>query len=448
MSKINSITLRNLKAVERADMTFNGCTVLVTGGNDKGKSTILAGMIDRLKGMKPEQVVRHGEENGIGILELTTGEKFTWEFDKNGKDELKFSTLEGVKGSVTKAIAKKYFPTSFDIDQFLISPPKKQSEMLQKLVNLDFTEIDARYKVAFEQRADANREEYRLRQNLEKIVTVPERVQPVSIDDLVKQKNEIRERLDKKYQENKLHNDKLRTTFQKTKDDIRKAVTEQNEEQDKKTKAIEDARNLLNLLVSLGYAGSEVAEWIDAMPKPDVKQSYEIEIGKLEVPDYITPEKPVETELDEVDGRIIEINKTNEKASEWFDYLKLWGEHWAAELDAERCDQAVKKIEDEKFKMIAGANIPKGIEFTEDGIVIDGYPLSKMQLSKSEIYCAALRLASIGLGEVRTLHFDASPLDRKKLDEIEAWANKNNLQLLIERPDFDNGEIKYQLLEY
>lgn len=33
------------------------------------------------------------------------------------------------------------------------------------------------------------------------------------------------------------------------------------------------------------------------------------------------------------------------------------------------------------------------------------------------------------------------------LSEIENWANENDLQLLIERPDFDGGEIKFELIE-
>jgi hypothetical protein len=38
-------------------------------------------------------------------------------------------------------------------------------------------------------------------------------------------------------------------------------------------------------------------------------------------------------------------------------------------------------------------------------------------------------------------------LDKNTLAEIQTWANENDLQLLIERPDFDGGEIKYTLIE-
>ena len=90
--------------------------------------------------------------------------------------------------------------------------------------------------------------------------------------------------------------------------------------------------------------------------------------------------------------------------------------------------------------------MPDGFGFDDDGITYNGFAFNKEQLSSSGIYIAALKLAALGLGEVKTLHFDASFLDKNSLAEIETWANDNNLQLLIERPDFEGGEIEYQII--
>lgn len=91
--------------------------------------------------------------------------------------------------------------------------------------------------------------------------------------------------------------------------------------------------------------------------------------------------------------------------------------------------------------------MPEGIEITTDGILVDGFPLDRNQISTSKLYTSALKIASINLGEVRTLYFDASFLDRNTLTEIEQWAHANDLQLLIERPDWEGNEIRYEILE-
>jgi len=140
-------------------------------------------------------------------------------------------------------------------------------------------------------------------------------------------------------------------------------------------------------------------------------------------------------------------SETNAKAKVYQDFISYKGEVEAAQLLADEADQKVKAIEEERKALIQTANFPDGIEITSQGILVDGFPLDKNQISTSKLYCAALRIASINLGEVKTLYFDASFLDKFTLGEIQEWANKNDLQLLIERPDFDGGEIEVQLIE-
>lgn len=90
--------------------------------------------------------------------------------------------------------------------------------------------------------------------------------------------------------------------------------------------------------------------------------------------------------------------------------------------------------------------MPDGFGFSDDGITYNGFPFNRDSLSSSGIYIGALKLAAKQLGEVKTLYFDASFLDKNSLQEIEKWANEQDLQLLIERPDFEGGEIEYQIV--
>jgi hypothetical protein len=97
--------------------------------------------------------------------------------------------------------------------------------------------------------------------------------------------------------------------------------------------------------------------------------------------------------------------------------------------------------------LIKSSPLPKWFEFTNDGLLFNWYPLDKSSLSSSQIYIAGLMLASMNMWEVQMLTFDASYLDKNSLQEIEDWAKSHDLQLLIERPDFDWWDIRYEIVE-
>jgi predicted ATP-binding protein involved in virulence len=52
MTKVQKIFVRNLRQIDEMTTTFNGCTAIVTGGNNKGKSTLLKSIVERLRGDK------------------------------------------------------------------------------------------------------------------------------------------------------------------------------------------------------------------------------------------------------------------------------------------------------------------------------------------------------------------------------------------------------------
>lgn len=116
--------------------------------------------------------------------------------------------------------------------------------------------------------------------------------------------------------------------------------------------------------------------------------------------------------------------------------------------EAHAKDIAVKDILAEKDKLIREARMPEGFGFTEEGIQYNGFDLDRASQSSSALYIAALKLASLNVGNVRFLYFDASMLDNKSLEEVRAWAEENDLQLGIELVTRDgNEEIRYELME-
>lgn len=403
MSKVKKITVSNLKAVSSLTADFNGCTAIITGRNNSGKSSFLKSLPERLRGVKPSMILKEGEKEGFAEWELTTGEKFTWNFDGK-KEKLVFTTERNIKAPITKDLSSYYFPPVFDVDEFLNSTPKKQKETLQKLTGIDFSEIDLMYKAAYEERTWANK---KLAEEKAKLIQVapdaPKEIVPTI---------ELEKELAGIDAFNQTINNKTDLVNQKTKSvsDNELEISQLKE----RIKSIEQRNSLLN---------SELLEldvWLDENKPKDNAAELQAKIDKIKE-----------------DNRLVEENK--KAADQKAIYEKCV-------LEAERLDKEVKRIEQEKLDVIKNASMPDGFGFSDEGITYKGYAFTKDQLSSSGIYIAALKLAAIGLGEVKTLHFDASFLDKKSLTEIEKWANENDLQLLIERPAFEGGEIEYQIL--
>lgn len=406
MTKVKKITVSNLKAVSDLTADFNGCTAIITGGNNKGKSSFLKSLPERLQGIKPDQILKHGESEGFAEWELTTGEKFVWTFKTGGKEKLTYISERNIPGSVTKDISKVYFPAVFDVDSFLNSPPAKQKKVLQELTGIDFTEIDKIYREAFENRAYANKrvveEKAKLGYVDPKIPTVP-----VPVEELEKELNGIA-----------VHNLRYKQVYDGV--SVKKITISENDNEisvlEEKIKSIKQKSFVLLDEIAKGNG------WMtDEKNQP--------KNNAVELQDRIDSVK--------ADNRSIEENNKAITQQELFD---------KATFIALEANDEVKRIEAEKLDVIKNASMPDGFGFSDDGITYNGFAFNKETLSSSGIYIAALKLAAIGLGEVKTLHFDASFLDKNSLAEIEKWATENDLQLLIERPDFEGGEIEYQII--
>ncbi len=411
MSKVKTITVSNLKAISNLTADFNGCTAIITGGNNKGKSTFLRSLPDRLKQTKPDVILKEGETEGFAEWELTTGEKFRWQFDSKTKagEKLIFITKENIKTSITKEISERYFPKGFDIDKFLNDGPQKQREMLQKIVGIDFTDVDRRYKQAYENRTFANKQLEADRQKLKPInEDLPNEPKPYI---------ELQQQLagidahNKKYE----------------------YVTEGIQEKQSKVTSIE------NEILRLKDLISAEEEKIKTLETDIVKGQSWLSVKENQ--------PKTEEEAAELKAKIDSIIKENEEIEANNKAIEIKLQFDKSEKEAQEADDLVKKIESEKVDMIRKAKLPVGFGFSDDGVTYLGHSLSKAQLSTSAIYIAALKLAALNIGEVKTLHFDASYLDKNSLQEIENWAKENDLQLLIERPDFDGGEIEFHLID-
>lgn len=393
--KVKKITVNNLKAISALTADFNGCTAIITGGNNKGKSSFLRSLPERLQGKKPKIIVKQNETEGFAEWELTDGSKFIWKFDTKTKkgESLTFVTKDGIKAAVTRGIAQRYFASSFDIDEFLIATPQKQIQILQRLVGLDFTELDAQYKHAYEDRTRLN------------TIANNERTKCVPIQNELPDATVDITALQAKIIDGNKHNQKVRQYEQN------KTTLEKNLANEKKK-----LKEIQNTIAFIEGDITNYSNWLAENQLLDV------------------------VVFDKQTKEAIELNEKIQANNAAKRQLQIVV---SAENKAKAADKRVQVIVKQKQEKIQNAPVPDGFEFTETAILYNDLPLSKEQQSSSNLYIAALKLASMNLGEVKTLYFDASTLDKNSLAEIETWANDNDLQLLIERPDFDGEDIQY-----
>lgn len=430
--KIKKIEVKNFKAVSEKEIDFNGCSAIITAGNDKGKTSILKGLIERFRGEKPEIIVKEGEENGFNRITLTDGTLIEWKFTEK-TESFSIVTKEGIKQTtgVLSGFGEKYFGLKFDIDRFLKSSPKEQSVMLSKITGTDLEEINERYKNEFTKRTEAGRELKRIgSMNLKE----PEKVEKPDTETLKKELSDVRST-----------NSDLKIKWMADNEKHVNEIQEFNSIQSERSVAIRDMNESLEEIDSILPAPfkkmfdfDKAKGYIESMPKPEPKK----EIKNLPEPDYL-PEQMLINKIDESheQQRKYDMYEQNlERYQKWVSEVKK------ARQKYEGLDQNVKSIENEKRELIRNSNLPDEFSFDESGILYKGLPLNDNQVSSSGKYIAALKLGSMVLGEVKTLHFDASFLDKNNLEKIQEWAQKNDLQLLIERPDFEAGEIKYEIL--
>ncbi len=439
MSRIERISIQNFKSISDLEMDFKGCSAIVTGANNSGKTSFLKGIVDRIRFIRPEIPVKKGEKEGRGELVLDNGEKFVWEFDTAKKDKLTYITDQGRK-SVTKEFGEQFFKPLFDIDKFLQSSPKQQVKQLQAIVGISFDEIDKRYEEAYNIRTERNREAEKYHAKLEKMMRV-DPVKSVDLTDLKAKKEAERNRMNALYLENKGKNEKARKAWEENKKDIDLECEVHNDFQHKVSEVFRQCEGALSILKAAGFTGGDdFIESMKARVKPDKVAIYPKE------PTYVE-EMPDRAELDKIDALIETAAEINAQAQKYQEYISYKEQTEAAKDAAEEADGIVINIEAEKKRMIASAKFPEGITIDFEGIKVNDFPLDRNQLSASLLYISALKIAALNLGEVKSLYFDCSLLDRNSLAEITEWAESQNLQLLLEMVDRDGNEIEYQIIE-
>ncbi len=430
--KIKSISVKNFKALDEQEMTFDGASAIITAGNNKGKSSILNGLISRFRGEKPEFIVKKGEAKGENIMELTDGSVIKWSFTEK-TEKFQFTTPEQlvVKTGVLKAIGKRYFGEKFDIDKFINASKNEQLKQVQRLVGIDLTELDLEYKKIYEQRTDANKEMKRI---IALDTKLPEEVSEPNIQVLKEQKSELETKNSALKSDWKTNNEAHQKEITDFNTNVQSAIDAKKEYSDAQTELEK-------------HKGKAIGNFIDfkALEKainslPEIKEMKVITtLVEPKYHSFVEIDQKIETAFGEK-SKFDNYEKDLKSYNKW---VKS-GKDQRVRIDS--LNEKLSKIKAEKVEVIKNSNLPEDFEINDEGLLYKGLPLDHNQISSSAKYICALKLGVLFLGEIKSIHFDCSFLDKNSLQEVQDWAKTQDLQLLIERADFEAGGIQYNII--
>lgn len=402
--KIVKFIIQNYKALKgEKEFEPKGSSFLLLAANGKGKTSAGRAIMDILTNNVPSKPISEGENKGYVEFTFDDGKKLLAKFSENGSTKLELLSAEGLKMQTPKEVIKRLTGAGmdFNIDTFLSMAPKPRRELLEKIAGVDLSEFNQQEKEQEEERrlanANAKAAEARVKPFDEKLAEkeVVDTTEAVAKLKEMTEANAAKERVETGITQRN------------------KRLTEIQEEIAKLTKESEEKKDDIK----------KGEEWLKANP------------GFTE--DQVEAQEELISQADNIKEA-----KRLKAEKETFDELKQ---------KATEIDNTIKELRKKKDDAIKAAKLPAdGLAFDtdSDSLLIDGLPFEDSQIAHSRKLIAAVQIAASMLGDIKYLHFDGAALDKKSADKILEWAEKNDLQLCLERPLWEGGDdVKMEIIE-
>lgn len=139
--KISSIKIKNYLGIEEQDITFNKDKVFITGGNGRGKTSVLEAIentVNSTSDRRPKKVT-DGKDAAILLLELDDGTEIKRTITTEGENKVEVKK-DGMKISKPETFLKGIMGGfAFNPVDFLQKKDKEQAEILLNLIPFEIT---------------------------------------------------------------------------------------------------------------------------------------------------------------------------------------------------------------------------------------------------------------------------------------------------------------------
>jgi len=157
--KIVKLVAENFKRLKAVEIEPDGSLVIIRGENGAGKSSVIDSIWAALGGKNacPDKPIRDGEDKATISLDL--GDYVVTRTFTPKDTYLAVRTRDGATlPNPQKMLDGIIGAVGFDPFEFSRKPAKEQAKTLASVAGLDFAELNAERKAAYDSRTEANRE--------------------------------------------------------------------------------------------------------------------------------------------------------------------------------------------------------------------------------------------------------------------------------------------------
>lgn len=471
---IKQMQLQNFQAIKEFSGDFDGNVYLVTGENELGKSTLLKAIMVLLTGNRDE-VLRNGEEKGFAKI-VVGGDGNEYEVElkmtkANPRGTISIKSKDtGLRSDRVTALQEIFGYQDFDANEFVswsetAEGRRKQVQIVKSLLPEEtqkrIMEIDAEVIRTKESRKEYNAELKTFTTIFNKAEKqlnpgdIEKYAEPMDMQELLQQQQQnaqleakaagVREKLEQR---------------EKTIAEIPQKIKALQDEKDRKNKLISDEREKeRRQMESVIEAAKE--RYKSAMATLEVmenKHSEEYERCLKEIKNEEDDAKSrmynckkwlreyEENKPGDISQQIASVHSHNEMHRKVEEYQEAKANKDKATANVVEHEKKLNALSVERESLIKKAELPiAGLNFTDDGLELNGIPFVAGKVSDSQIMEVAAKLIIAKNPTVKVFRIArGESLGKKKLEALINFAKENGYQGFIENVVREQNELKVE----
>jgi len=421
--RVIDLSIRNFMGIETAEVSPDGKSMVISGPNESGKTSVLDAIFAALTGKLPHvpEPVRQGTDQAVinvnlgelKVVELTVTRKFgKGEGVVVESDTARLKSPQAVLDAIVEQIA-------LDPLAFPEMKPKDQTAVLREIVDMgdvDPEDVLEQIAVAEEERKVAGR----AMRDSQGVMQEARGVAPDEDPGFPRSASEVLEKQKEEDEKRDLRNsvqadiETLTKTTDKLLDERGTLLSNIEEMKARLATMQEDAERKMESAEKMRAQANELNGRLAGMPEPDYS-------------------------VVEAEGAAIE--EHNQQVNAWRAYENVLGLHKRNKEAHANLDQQVTSLRNQLTSAIASAEYPvTGLSLSEDleTVLYNDVPLSQAPTSVQLL--VGVKVAVAQNPQLRVLRVqDGNDLDSAHLDQLFEIAEQNDFQVWIERVADSDG---------